>query len=159
MTSVNSIDEQTFNKKDWMHPNPFICQWKIDASQIDHYQHTNNLAYLAKLEQLAWQHSTFLGLSFKEYETLDRAMVITQHELNYHFQTHLDDTLACATWIVSCDKKCRLSRQFQYINPENGKTVFTAKTHFVCISLKTGMPKKMPEAFKNIYGGIALSLT
>ena len=158
MTSVNSIKEQISNKLDWMHPDPFTSQWKIDAGHIDHYQHTNNLAYLAKLELLSWEHSTFLGLTFTEYEALDRAMVITQHELNYHYPTHLNDTLACATWIVNCDKKFRLSRQFQFINLKNNKTVFTAKTHFVCVSLKTGLPKKMPEAFKHIYGRVTLPL-
>lgn len=157
MTSANTKDKRDTSNLDWMYPNPFISQWQIDASHIDHYQHTNNIAYLSRLEQLAWEHSKLLGLTFADYELLDRAMVITQHELNYHLPTHFGDTLACATWIVSCDEKCRLSREFQYIALENERTVFTAKTHFVCVSLKTGMPKKMPQAFKNIYGKVAVN--
>lgn len=157
MTSVNTKDEPDINMLDWLYPEPFISQWQIDATHIDHYQHTNNIAYLARLELLAWEHSKLLGLTFADYESLDRAMVITQHELNYHLPSHLGDTLACATWIVSCDEKFRLCREFQYISLESERTIFTAKTHFVCVSLKTGMPKKMPVAFKNIYGHVALA--
>jgi len=157
MNSINTINEQSTHALDWLHPSPFISSWKIDTSHLDHYQHTNNLAYLARLERLAWEHSAQLGLTFAEYEQLDRAMVITKHELNYHFPTHLGDDLACATWIVNCDNKFRLNRDFQYINPHSGRTVFSATTHFVCVSLKTGMPKRMPEAFKHVYGQAALS--
>ena len=156
MTSANSKDKERISELEWRHHGPFIGEWTIDVSHIDHYQHTNNLAYLARLEKLAWEHSNALGLQFADYESLDRAMVITQHELNYHLPSHLDDTLACATWIVSCDEKFRLSREFQYINIANGKTIFTAKTHFVCVSLRTGMPKRMPEAFSRIYGNVAI---
>ncbi|MFT6269670.1 MAG: acyl-CoA thioester hydrolase [Alphaproteobacteria bacterium] len=156
MTNENAKDIAQFSTLDWLHPHPFMSEWEIDSSHIDHYQHTNNLAYLGRLEQLAWEHSASIGLCFADYQSLDRAMVITQHELNYHLPSHLGDTLICATWVVSCDKKLRLSRQFQYINPVNGKTIFTAKTHFVCVSLLSGMPKKMPEAFQKIYGHVAL---
>lgn len=149
-------DMTTFSDLDWLHPHPFMATWTVDASHIDHYQHTNNIAYLARLEKLAWEHSNHLGLSFQNYQDLDRAMVITQHALNYHLPTHLNDTLICATWIISCDKKCRLTRQFQYINPGTGKTVFSAQTHFVCVSLGSGAPKKMPSIFQDIYGSACI---
>lgn len=158
MTSANNTGVNKVDELNWTHPAPFISEWKIEASHIDHYQHTNNLAYLARLEKLAWEHSNAIGLRFTDYESLDRAMVITQHELNYHLPSHLNDTLACATWIVSCDEKFRLSREFQYINTVSGKTIFTAKTHFVCVSLCTGMPKRMPDDFKRIYGHVALNI-
>lgn len=152
MTNNNTQKNTSLSTLKWLHPHPFISEWEIGAAHIDHYQHTNNIAYLARLESLAWEHSSMLGLHFCDYQDLNAAMVITQHELNYHLPSHLGDTLVCATWIVSCDKKFRLSRQFQYINPVSGKTIFSAKTHFVCVSLSSGKPKKMPTAFKDIYG-------
>jgi acyl-CoA thioester hydrolase len=72
--------------------------------------------------------------------------------LSYHAPSHLADNLACATWIVACDKKFRLSRRFEFINLRTNKTVFSAKTDFVCVSLKDGVPKRMPEKFSQIYG-------
>lgn len=141
----------------WQYPAPFLASWVIQKTHLDHYQHTNNVAYLTRLEKLAWEHSSALGLKFADYQTLDAAMVITQHQLNYHLPSYLGDTLVCATWIVSCDKKFRLSRYFQYINPETGSTIFSAQTQFVCVSLSTGRPKKMPESFKNIYASAVIA--
>ena len=141
---------------DWKYNAPFISEWCIDDSHIDHYQHTNNVAYLARQEALAWEHSTCLGLSFDDYKREDRAMAITHHQLNYHLASHENDTLACATWIIACDEKCRLSRFFQFINVATNKTVYSATTQFVCIKLSSGIPIKMPPSFKSIYGNAAL---
>jgi acyl-CoA thioester hydrolase len=136
----------------WMHDAPFIEQWHIDETHIDHYQHVNNVAYLTQLEKLAWAHSNALGLHFSDYRSLNRGMVIKRHELNYHLPTHLGDSLYCATWIVHCDSKLTLKRQFQFICPKRMKTVFDAVTTFVCVSLDTGAPKRMPAQFTEAYG-------
>ncbi|WP_334020444.1 acyl-CoA thioesterase [Alteromonas sp. S015] len=136
----------------WMLDTPYVQQWHIDETHIDHYQHVNNVAYLSQLESLAWTHSNALGLQFADYQALNRGMVIKRHELNYHLPTHLGDRLECATWIVHCDSKLTLKRQFQFICPKRNKTVFDAITTFVCVSLDTGAPKRMPEQFVDIYG-------
>jgi len=141
----------------WMLDSPYVQQWHIDETHIDHYQHVNNVAYLSQLESLAWAHSNALGLQFADYQALNRGMVIKRHELNYHLPTHLGDTLECATWIVFCDSKLTLKRQFQFICPKRNKTVFDAITTFVCVSLDTGAPKRMPQRFVDVYGKACLS--
>ncbi|WP_083575046.1 thioesterase family protein [Alteromonas sp. V450] len=142
----------------WMLDSPYVQQWHIDKTHIDHYQHVNNVAYLSQLESLAWAHSNALGLQFADYQSLNRGMVIKRHELNYHLPTHLGDTLECATWIVHCDSKLTLKRQFQFICPKRNKTVFDAITTFVCVSLDTGAPKRMPKQFVDIYGKACVAL-
>ncbi len=141
----------------WIMPSPFVEEWKIQNTHIDHYQHTNNVSYLSQLESLAWSHSQALGLCFEDYQAIDRAMVITSHELKYHAPSYLDDTLLCATWIVHCDERFKLQRKFQFIRESDQATIFSAKTDFVCVSLSTGRPKKMPEIFKSIYGNATKS--
>ena len=141
----------------WMLDNPYVQHWHIDETHIDHYQHVNNVAYLSQLESLAWAHSNALGLQFADYQALNRGMVIKRHELNYHLPTHLGDTLECATWIVFCDRKLTLKRQFQFICPKRNKPVFDALTTFVCVSLDTGTPKRMPKQFVDIYGEACIS--
>lgn len=141
----------------WLFKNPFVQEWTIDETHIDHYQHVNNVAYLAQAEHLAWTHSNRLGLQFSDYQTLNRGMVIKRHELNYHLPTHLGDSLQCATWITACDKKLTLKRKFQFICPKKRKTVFDAETTFVCVSLDTGAPKRMPPRFQEIYGSACIA--
>ena len=61
----------------WVLENPYVQQWHIDETHIDHYQHVNNVAYLSQVENLAWAHSNSLGLHFADYQALNRGMVIT----------------------------------------------------------------------------------
>jgi acyl-CoA thioester hydrolase len=137
---------------EWILPKPYISTWKVQAEQIDHYQHANNVAYVSQLEITAWAHSNALGLSIEQYQALDRGMAISRHDIHYHAAAYLGDEIACATWIVLCDGKLKLARQFQFVRINDGLTLLTARTEFVCIALSSGKPKRMPEAFVNAYG-------
>jgi acyl-CoA thioester hydrolase len=152
---ILNVSDQGMLALAWQRNLPFVSTWHIQEQHIDHYEHVNNVAYVSQLETLAWQHSNYLVLSMHKYKQLDRGMVIQQHILNYQIASHLHDEIACATWIVACDNKLRLSREFQFISLRTQKTVFTAKTHFICVSLSTGAPKKMPNEFVEIYGNAA----
>ena len=140
----------------WKHSTPYVERWTIDETHIDHYQHVNNVAYLTRLEQLAWAHSHSLGLNFENYREADRGMVIRKHELNYLLPSHLGDELYCATWITECDNVVTLKREFQFICPRRNKPVFEAETQFICVSISTGAPKRMPPLFRDIYGSACI---
>lgn len=135
----------------WRHASPFVLDWRIDNSVIDHYGHVNNVAYLSKIEALAWAHSNDLGLTIQQYQQIDRGMVIKRHEIDYILPCHVEQTIACATWIVACDGKLSLTREFEFICRQRQRVVFSARTEFVCIALSSGAPKRMPTIFKNIY--------
>lgn len=136
----------------WLLPCPFVVPWTITATDIDHYNHANNVAYVSQLERTAWAHSNALGLCIEQYQMLDRGMAISRHEIDYLAAALLGDTLACATWIVHCDRKLKLTRQFQFIRLTDGLTMLKAHTDFVCIALSSGRPKRMPEIFARTYG-------
>ncbi|TPV60722.1 acyl-CoA thioesterase [Aestuariibacter sp. GS-14] len=140
----------------WQYPNPFVVTWKIQEQDIDHYQHVNNVAYLSQQENVAWQHSRSLGLSFEHYKELDRAMVIVRHELDYVKPAFRDDELHCATWIVACDGRLQLTREFQYIRASTGDTLYRGKTRFICVKLSSGQPARMPRPFADIYQGAVI---
>lgn len=140
----------------WKFADPHIEHWQIQPSHIDHYNHVNNVAYLSQLERLAWAHSQSLGLHFDNYQALDRGMVIRRHELDYLQPAHLGDELLCATWITHCDHKLTLRRAFQFMCARRRVPVFEAQTQFICISLSTGAPKRMPPLFRKVYGEASL---
>lgn len=142
----------------WHYAQPFISLWKVSSEQIDHYGHANNVVYVSQLEMTAWAHSNHLGLSIEQYHALDRGMAISRHEISYLGPAYLGEEIACATWIVECDHKLKLSRQFQFIRPSDGLTLLTARTDFVCIALSSGKPKRMPAEFANIYGQATIAV-
>lgn len=135
----------------WQYANPSICRWQIRPEHIDHYGHANNVAYVSQLELTAWAHSNALGLSIEQYKQLDRGMAISRHEINYLAAAYLHDQIDCATWVVECDKKLKLTREFQFIRPSDGQCLLTARTEFVCIALSTGRAKRMPAEFAHAY--------
>ena len=137
----------------WLLPKPFIYSWRVSEAQIDHYNHANNVVYVGQLEKTAWAHSNSLGLTIEQYQSLDRGMAIFRHEIDYLAAAVLDDRVSCATWIVACDHKLKLTRQFQFIRNSDGATLLKARTDFVCIALSSGKPKRMPKIFSDTYGG------
>lgn len=136
----------------WLYPGPFITEWQIEQEHIDHYRHVNNVAYVSQLEKTAWAHSNSLDLTIEKYQDLDRGMAISRHEIDYLAAAVLNDRLLCATWIVECDHRLKLTRQFQFIRQSDGLTMLKARTEFVCIALSSGKPKRMPEIFATVYG-------
>lgn len=143
----------------WQYSNPFTMQWRVSASDLDDYNHANNVTYVSQLEKLAWQHSGHLGLGVAQYQEQDRGMAIVRHELDYLGSAYEGDEIHCGTWITYSDHKLKLQRQFQFIRGSDQQTLFKATTHFVCIALSSGKPKRMPSNFIEAYEGVMISNT
>ena len=123
----------------------------MDQLNIDLMRHTNNVVYLQWLEELAWAHSSALGLGPAEYEALGHGMVVRQHELTYLQATRLGERIALGTWLTHADK-LSLHRHYQFIRVSDGVTVFRGRTHFVCVDIAEGRPRRMPAEFLSVYG-------
>lgn len=135
----------------WDRPHPFCINLSVDSTHIDSLGHVNNVVYVSWLERCAWQHSNSLGLYLTDYHRLDRAMVVVRHELDYLASALLNDQLIMATWVIECDLRLKVRRQFQLTRPTDGRTLLRAYTQFACIELSTGKPKRMPALFSDVY--------
>jgi acyl-CoA thioester hydrolase len=140
----------TMNQLQWDLPRPFTTEVTVQPQHIDLMRHTNNVVYLQWLEDIAWAHSTALGLGPAQYEALGHGMVVRQHELNYLAATRLGERLMLATWLTQADK-LSLHRQYQFIRLDDGVTVFRGRTHFVCVDIAQGRVRRMPAAFQEAY--------
>jgi acyl-CoA thioester hydrolase len=136
----------------WLQPGPFVVDIDVQPADIDGLGHVNNTVYVGWLERCAWGHSQSLGLSLDEYRSLDRAMAVLRHEIDYIASAHEGERLQMGTWIVDTDGRLKMTRQFQLIRPADGLTLLRAQTTFVCIELSSGRPKRMPELFLERYG-------
>lgn len=135
----------------WDLPAPFLLEQEVTAAHIDEMGHTNNVVYLQWLENIAWAHSRALGLSWETYQQLNRALVARRHEIDYLAATFAGERLLLGTWIVANDRKLSITRRYQIIRPADGITVLRGQTHWVCIELDSGKPKRMPPAFADGY--------
>lgn len=135
----------------WDRPHPYTLSVTVESQHIDLMRHTNNVVYLQWLEDVAWAHSTALGLGPAEYEALGYGMVVRQHELNYLQATRLGEHLVLGTWLTQADK-LTLQRHYQFIRADDGVTVFRGRSEFVCVDIAEGKVRRMPPAFLEAYG-------
>ncbi|MEO6698632.1 MAG: thioesterase family protein [Paraperlucidibaca sp.] len=138
------------------YPQPHTVSVRVLARHIDVMRHTNNVVYLQWLEDVAWSHSSALGLGPDEYEAAGHGMVVRKHELSYVLPTHLDDELILATWLTEVDK-LSTHRCYQFIRQRDGQTVFRGRTHFVCVDIAQGRIRRMPPAFYAAYSAAAIT--
>jgi acyl-CoA thioester hydrolase len=141
----------------WDHPQPHILELTVEDRHIDLMRHTNNVNYLQGVEDVAWDHSEKLGLAPAQYAACGHGLVVRQHELTYLAPTVLGDELLLGTWITLVDK-LSLYRAFQFVRAGDGKTVFRARTHYVCVDIAEGRVRRMPPEFSRVYSAVALGL-
>jgi len=139
------------NLLQWDVVNPFVERVTVGPDDLDQFGHTNNVVYLRWLEQVAWAHSQRLGLGFDTYEKLGCGCVARRHELDYLAPTFAGDELWLATFIIENDARLSMWRGYQIIRAGDGKTVLRGRTHWVCVDLKTGRPRRQPPEFVAAY--------
>jgi acyl-CoA thioester hydrolase len=135
----------------WKVVAPHVERVVVAGSDIDGFGHTNNVVYLGWLEKAAWAHSCRLGFSMDEYRRLGCGMVARRHELDYLLPTFAGEELLIGTWVSGNDGKLSTYRDYQIIRPSDRKTVLTGRTHWVCVDLASGRPRRMPPEFVNGY--------
>jgi acyl-CoA thioester hydrolase len=128
-----------------------VLRWTVSAADLDGFRHVNNVVYLQWLERVAWAHSEALGLGFSAYEALGCGCVARRHELDYLAPCFEGDALAVATWVAENDGRLSMWRAYQIIRLSDRRTVLTARTHWVCVDMKSGKPRRMPPAFVEGY--------
>ncbi len=126
---------------------PFTQSVTVQSSDLDEFGHTNNVVYLSWLEKVAWAHSVSLGLSMADYRRLGCGCVARRHELEYLAPTFQGDELLLGTWVQENDGKLSMWRGYQILRPKDGKNVLRGSTHWVCVDLASGKPRRMPPEF------------
>lgn len=130
---------------------PFTQAVTVQAADIDEFGHTNNVVYLAWLERVAWAHSVSLGLDMNAYRRIGCGCVARKHEMEYLAATFVGEELLLGTWVHENDERISMWRGYQIVRPKDGRTVMRARTHWVCVDLKSGKLRRMPEEFVKAY--------
>ena len=136
---------------DWDYKNPHILEFQVLKENIDVLGHVNNKVYLDWCEIVSWDHSKSLGISPETYKDLRCAFVVIKNKIEYLGSLFENDSIIISTWITKTDSRLKLSRFFQVIRLEDNKTVFRSNVDYVCISLDTYKPIRMPELLKKAY--------
>lgn len=135
----------------WDRPDPFAIDVVVEPGQIDALGHTNNVHYLAWLQDCAWAHSNARGVDEARMVEIDRAMAVRETSMTYLAATFAGDRLWVGDWITACDGRLRAQRTFQIVREGDGATVLRAQIDYVCIAISSGRPSRMPQTFARAY--------
>lgn len=131
----------------WDLPNEHVLEVTVPAEAIDVMGHVNNTEYLRFMEQIAWHHTTKLGLGWDLYQKLNRAMVARRTEVDYLAPAFEGEKLLIGTWIVKNDERISITRRYQIIRESDGVTLLRGRTQWVCVALDSGKPRRMSAEF------------
>jgi acyl-CoA thioester hydrolase len=136
-------------------PEPHLIEVKVEAADIDAYNHVNNAVYVTWCDRSAWDHSAALGLPISRCLELDRGMAVVRTVITYLRPALLDDVVLVATWLLPSQSKLRVRRRFQLLRPRDSATLSRAEVEYACIELSTGRPTRWPPEFREGYVPLA----
>ncbi len=135
----------------WDVVSPFVQVLTVGPEHLDAFEHTNNVVYLAWLQDVAWAHSVSLGFGMDDYRKIGAGCVARRHELDYLAPTFADDRLHVATWVAENGGRLDMWRAYQIIREQDGRTVLRGRTQWICVDMKTGRPRRQPPEFVAAY--------
>ena len=135
----------------WDVHSPHVIDVTVQEDDLDDFGHANNVVFLRWLEGVAWSHSRSLGLGMDDYRRLGCGCVVRRHELEYLAPAFAGDRLSLATWIEENDGRLSMWRGYQIGRPADGRILLRGRTHWVCVDLATGRPRRMPPEFVQGY--------
>lgn len=136
-------------------PSPFVGTHRVEAREIDEYEHVNNTVYLQWLDRIAWAHSAELGLPLARCVAMRRGMAVRHTRVDYLQAALLGDALLLGTWIVASDGRLRCTRRFDILRAADGERVLEAEIDFFSLNLDTGKPCRFPAEFTDSYAPLA----
>ncbi|SEB38375.1 acyl-CoA thioester hydrolase [Tenacibaculum sp. MAR_2009_124] len=116
----------------------------VQKSEIDEYNHVNNVVYVQWINDIANEHWKEL---IKGIKSIDYAWFVVRHEIDYKAQALLNDTVLIKTWVgktegVKSVRHVEISRDSQVL--------VKALTTFCLVDSKTGRPKRITEDVTNL---------
>ncbi len=129
----------------------FTRRLRVEAKDIDTFNHVNNEVYLSWIVGAAMAHSESVGFSNDYYVQSGAAFVVRRHELDYLASAILGDEVEVETWI--CDHSgATTTREYLLKRVSDQKILMKAKTLWVYINLKTGRPLRIPHHLIEAFG-------
>lgn len=125
--------------------------YTVKTTDLDFLGHANNKSYLDWMEQIAWHHAQSVGIDKPLQKQLNRILAVHQHSMHYLASCYAGDEIELSTWIGKQIGCCQRERFFEFVRLTDHKTVFKAQSIYVCITLDTHRPKKIPQAFIHPY--------
>lgn len=125
-------------------PHHFVTRLRVRSYEMDMFGHVNNAVYLHYLEQVAWEHTEYLGVTLKDYNEIGAIFLLRKMEIEYLRPAVAGDTLELSTWAHEL-RGARAIRKYEIANAETGTLLVQATGLWAWVERATGRPRPVPS--------------
>jgi acyl-CoA thioester hydrolase len=119
--------------------NIFEHNFLVTTKDIDDLNHVNNVVYVKWMDEVAFEHWSFLT---KENPLPEYIWVVLRHEIDYIKQAVLGDKIIVKTWVGET-KGFKSERYMEFY--KNDDLLLKAKTVWGMLAAKTYKPVRIRE--------------
>jgi len=119
----------------------------IPASVIDENGHTNNVAFLQWMQDIAIEHYSSLG--GLEAQKPFGTWFIREHKLEYFSPAFSGEEIEVRTWVENI-RRVQSQRKYEFVRKRDGKTLVKGETEWVFVDAKSGRPLAIPKEVRVI---------
>lgn len=128
---------------------PFVWNLVIPSEVIDAYGHVNNVIYVQWMQDVAIQHTRFVG-GDKLADEAGIMWVVKTHEVEYLRQAFEGEALSVETFIENAERATSV-RRTTFTRVEDQKVVARGRTQWVCLDKASGRPRAIPDIVLHAY--------
>jgi acyl-CoA thioester hydrolase len=122
---------------------------RVEASDIDEFNHANNVVWVRWVNEVAISHACAVGLSPDVCMALDAIWVVRRHAIDYVQPAYKGQLLACATWPQLVQGATSVRRTLFECD---GRVLVRAETLWALVYASTGKPRRVPVDMMQRYG-------
>lgn len=128
----------------------FVLSVTVSPSEIDEFNHVNNLVYVKWVQDVAVAHSTSLGLGYAEYLARRQAFIVRRHEVDYLRSVLVGELVEVETRVTYIGLASS-TRQTEIRRAATKELVAQAQTGWAYVDLERGRPVKIPDDIRARY--------
>lgn len=119
---------------------------RVEWQDLDPAKHVNNAMYLSYLVETAWRFGDEVNWSWERISADGFGVVARSHQIEYRQPVTYGDELEITTWLSGV-RRSTINRHYTIHRPANGELITRANSLYVCIDLRTGSARRIPQDF------------
>lgn len=127
----------------------------VPESDIDEYNHANNVAYIRWMQDTALDHLASAGWPSKKMLAANFGIIARSHFIRYLKPAFAGDEILAQTWLEDW-RKVRGVRKFKFIRKSDNAVIATAETEWVSIKVSNGRPIKLPDEIAEAFEMVSI---
>lgn len=127
----------------------YTYRTQVTEQDLDHNHHVNNVVYVQWMQDAAASHGESAGIMTLSDQD-NGTWFVREHNIVYKLPAMPGDHIEIDTWIENI-KGFQSLRKYEIKRTSDNALLASAYTNWVYVDKDQGKPKKIPQAFKDMF--------